>query len=43
MAEKSLAASARKKGVYTNLLFYKFYRVLAKLLPHSLVMKMCGA
>ena len=43
MAEKSLAASACKKGVYTNLLFYKFYRVLAKLLPHSLVMKMCGA
>lgn len=43
MAEKSLAASARKKGVYTNLLFYKFYRVIAKLLPHGIVMKMCGA
>ncbi len=43
MARKSLKASAAKKGVYTNLAFYKFYRVLAKILPHSLVMKMCGA
>ena len=39
MAEKSLIASKKHKGVYTNRLFYKFYRVLAKLLPHSLVMK----
>lgn len=43
MAEKSLKASARKKGVYTNLLFYKFYRIIAKVLPHKIVMKMCGA
>lgn len=43
MARKSLAASANKRGVYTNLLFYKFYRVIAKILPHSIVMKMCGA
>lgn len=43
MARKSLAASAKKKGVYTNLAFYKFYRFIAKILPHSLVMKMCGA
>ncbi len=42
MAEKSLKASARKKSVYTNLAFYKFYRILAKLLPHSLVMKLAG-
>lgn len=42
MARKSLAASANKRGVYTNLLFYKFYRVIAKILPHSIVMKMCG-
>lgn len=41
-AKKSLAASARKRGVYTNLLFYKFYRIIAKILPHSIVMKMCG-
>lgn len=40
MAEKSLAASAKKKAVYTNKLFFKFYRFVAKLLPHSIVMKM---
>ena len=38
MAEKSLKASKKKRAVYTNRLFYKFYRVLAKLLPHSIVM-----
>lgn len=43
MAEKSLKASKHRKSVYTNLLFYKFYRVIAKVLPHSIVMKMCGA
>ena len=42
MARNSLAASKKKKGVYTNRLFYKFYRIIAKLLPHSIVMKMCG-
>ena len=42
MAVKSLKASRRRKSVYTNRVFYKFYRILAKLLPHSLVMKMCG-
>ncbi len=42
MAEKSLKASSRKRSVYTNLAFYKFYRILAKLLPHSLVMKLAG-
>ena len=42
MAKKSLAASAAKKGVYTNRFFYKLYRVWAKILPHSLIMKMSG-
>ncbi len=42
MAEKSLKASKNKKAVYTNRIFYKFYRLLAKLLPHSLVMKLAG-
>lgn len=42
MAKKSLIASSKKKAVYTNRIFYKFYRILAKLLPHSLVMKMAG-
>lgn len=40
MAEKALIASKKRKGVYTNRLFFKLYRVLAKILPHSLVMKM---
>lgn len=40
MAEKSLIASKKRKGVYTNRFFFKLYRVLAKLLPHRLVMKM---
>lgn len=40
MAKGSLKASKKGKAVYTNRLFYKFYRILAKILPHSLVMKM---
>ena len=40
MARKSLVASAKKRGVYTNRLFFKFYRVIAKILPHRIVMKM---
>lgn len=40
MARKCLKASEKKRSVYTNLLFYKFYRFVAKILPHSLVMKM---
>lgn len=43
VAKKSLKASAKGKAVYTNKLFYKFYRLVAKLLPHSLVMKMSAA
>ncbi len=42
MAVKSLKASRKGRAVYTNKLFYKFYRLLAKLLPHSIVMKLCG-
>lgn len=42
VAKKSLLASKAKKSVYTNLFFYKFYRVLAKILPHEFVMKLCG-
>lgn len=42
MAVKSLKASQKRKAVYTNRFFYKFYRILAKILPHSLIMKMCG-
>lgn len=42
MAKKSLKASSKKKAVYTNRFFYKFYRILAKLLPHNWVMKLAG-
>ncbi len=42
VANKSLIASNAKRAVYTNRIFYKFYRVLAKIIPHSLVMKLCG-
>ena len=42
MAVKSLMASRKGHAVYTNKLFYKFYRFLAKILPHSIVMKFCG-
>ena len=42
MAAKSLKASHCGCAVYTNRIFYKFYRILAKLLPHSIVMKLCG-
>lgn len=40
MAEKALKASRTKKAVYTNRVFYKFYRILTKLLPHSLIIKL---
>lgn len=43
VAYKSLRASAKKRAVYTNRFFYKFYRVAAKILPHALVMKMSAA
>lgn len=43
VALASLKASDKNKAVYTNHLLYKFYRVLAKVLPLSIVMKMCGA
>lgn len=39
-AEKSLKASAKHRRVYTPHPFYKLYRFLAKILPHSIVMKM---
>ena len=42
MARNALKTSSRKKSVYTCRAFYKFYRILAKLLPHSLVMKLAG-
>lgn len=37
-AEKSLYYASRGRGIYTPRVFFKFYRVMAKLLPHGLVM-----
>lgn len=38
MARGALKASARRRSVYTNHIFYKFYRLISKILPHSIVM-----
>ncbi len=38
-AESSLKAGKRKKAFYTKGLFYKTYHVLAKIIPHNLLMR----
>ncbi len=38
VAEGAIRASLRRRCVYTPTFFYKFYRVLAKLMPHGLMM-----
>lgn len=43
VARGALRASKKGVCVYTPSAFYKVYRVLAKLLPHSIVVKICGA
>ncbi len=40
VARGTLKASRKGRCVYTHLAFFKFYRVLAKLLPHNLLMKL---
>ncbi len=40
VAARSLDAAKKGRAVYTPRAFFKFYRVVAKLLPHNLVMKM---
>lgn len=40
VAEHSLKASKQKKAVFCDHFFYKFYRVVSKILPTSLVMLM---
>lgn len=41
-AVNSLRAAKRGRAVYTTGAFYKFYRVLAKLLPQTLMVKFAG-
>ncbi len=43
IAKKSLKASARGRAVFTCHPFFKLYRVIAKILPKSIVMKLCAA
>lgn len=38
VAEKALKAAKKGRGIYTNKLLYKFYRLLAKVIPHGLFM-----
>lgn len=38
VARKSVAAAEKGKGIYTPTFFYKFYRCLAKIVPHSILM-----
>ncbi|MBQ8683831.1 MAG: SDR family NAD(P)-dependent oxidoreductase [Clostridia bacterium] len=40
VADRAVALAAKGRAVYTPRLFFKFYRVLAKLLPHSLIIKL---
>ncbi len=42
IARRSLKASKNGRAVYTDRVFYKFYRFVAKILPTSLVMKMAA-
>ncbi len=41
VAKKALLACKKGRCVYTYGAFYKFFRIVAKLLPHSLVMHLC--
>ena len=41
VADRAVVKAAAGCGVYTPRAFFKFYRILAKILPTSLVMKMC--
>ena len=41
VAKKSIRAAKRGRAVYTPLFLFKLYRVLAKLLPHSLLIPIC--
>ncbi len=43
VAQKSLKASKKGRAVYACHPFFKFYRVIAKILPKAVVMKMAGA
>ena len=41
VADKAMAAAAKGRCVYTHLFLFKFYRVLAKIVPHNVMMQFC--
>ena len=41
VADRAVLWAGKGKSVYTPKLLFKFYRVLAKLVPHSIMMKFC--
>ncbi len=41
VADGAVKKAARGRCVYTHLFLFKFYRVLAKLVPHNILMKFC--
>ncbi len=41
VADRAIVKAAAGRAVYTPRFFFKFYRVLAKLLPQALVIKLC--
>ncbi|MBR3961780.1 MAG: oxidoreductase, partial [Clostridia bacterium] len=38
IAKRSLAASKKGRAMYTGRLFYKFYRLLSRIVPHKILM-----
>ncbi len=40
IAKKSLAASRKGRAMYTDRIFYKFYRILSRIIPHKILMKL---
>ncbi len=41
VADRAIVAAAKGRCVYTPKFLFKFYRVLAKLVPHSIMMQFC--
>ncbi len=42
IAKKSLIASGKGRAVYTGRIFYKFYRLLSRIIPHKILMKLAA-
>lgn len=42
IAKKSLKASRKGRAIYTGRIFYKFYRLLSRIIPHKILMKLAA-